>query len=644
MAIKKPSPNPVPGKMFDATHQGADRISRISSLYEAKVDETMALEFPQPKNIVDWIAGPDFLNIPSIWKYMPHLEILRDFYEILCPYCNAEPAYGLTASEFKKQVLLENDACPKCKVTKIELAKEKLVKGPLVLGLATGMRSGKTSIGSYMGSDAMRVALMFQGKFQEYYELLPGQDVEFSFLAASEVQSRDTVWAAMNRRIDYSPWFQKFFAWIKNKEKEDGLPKETLFSRNMSRTDFNAWGLHFVNLPRNASTSTGRTRAWVCIDELSRFERGDSKLSADEIYDAQNASLSTLWQKNQAMLEKGVWPKYHPFMVCVGAPWLRKDRMMTLVQVDATKTDKILGVKKSTWEMNPEYPREGEFIKDKYRVDPVGAERDYGANPPGAENPAFDPDKLEVAVDRTRQSILQYKISYQQLKVKETTFYYTQIKLGACLQDPMTPRFIHCDPGRSNHAFGMAICHKEPWEGDWKSTIDAVVSIPPRRERSGQGLVVWEVDFNSVSEFLVELARVINIHTISFDRWQPSHFLDTLRKRQIRAVRFSVIRETYMDFHRALDEYRVVIPGLPANGPELLAVDEAKGLHDDGSKIVPVSGGSDDLIQCVVAAFHHAKWAEQDIQKEMGRGMHPQNFKTVPRGRRPGRFIHLRRY
>ena len=622
-------------------HLFGDLLSRFGS------DELIVGPgLPVPRNIIQWVEGPEFLNIPSIWKYIPHLEILRDFYELLCPYCNAEPAYGLSASEFKKQILLEKDICPRCHGTKLELAKEKLIKGPLVLALATGMRSGKTSIGSYMGSFSMMTALLFQGKFQEYYELLPGQDVEFSFLAASEVQSRDTVWAAMNRRIDNSPWFQTFFSWIRQTEKEKGLPKESLFSRNMTRMDFNPWGLHFVNLPRNASTSTGRTRAFVCIDELSRFERGDSKLSADEIYDAQNASLSTLWQKNQAMLEKGVWPKYHPFMVCVGAPWLRKDRMMTLVTEDATKTDKIIGVKKATWEMNPEYPRDGEFIQDKYRVDPVGAERDYGANPPGAENPAFDPDKIEVCVDRGRKSILEYRIDHIETRVQEAVFPYTRIKLLHCTNDLQTPRYIHCDPGRTNHAFGIAIVHKLPFNGGWKFIVDAVISIKAKRERTGDRILVWEVDFHSVLEFLLELGKHINIHTISFDRWQPGNYLDALRRKGLRATQFSVTRATYIDFKNDLEDFRVVIPGAgPEGNPEALAIEELKTLNDDGVKVTPTQ--SDDLAQCVVAAHHHAKCAEAEMwgmQRGTSRTLHPQNFNTVPRHRRPGRFVHLGRY
>jgi hypothetical protein len=604
-------------------------------------------DIPVPRNIIEWVSGADFLNIQTIWKYMPHLEILRDFYELLCPYCNPEPEPGMNPEDFKKQILLVNDRCPKCHATKLDLYKEGLVKGFNQMIGGAGMRGGKTALASYVSSDCLGHMLRFNGTFQNYYGLLPGQDIEFAFLAASWGQAKETVWPAFKKRVQYSPWFQRAFTILRECEAEEDLDEGTMVKETMNRIDFDRWGIHFVNLSKNSATSAGRTRAGVMIDELSRFDQTDSKFSADEVYEVHQASMATLWLANEEMVKKGDWPRYSPIMVSIGSPYRRKDKIMTLIGEDAKKSVKMFVFKKATWELNPQISKDSEFIKDQYRRDPVVAERDFAANPPGAENPGFDPDKIDVCLDRSRAPILRYRVDHMDTIVQDKVFHYLRIKLDSCVNDKMTSRYIHCDAGRSDCAFGLCVFHKEPTpDGNWRFVEDAVVMIKAQRERTGNETIVWEVHFPSVEEFVLDLAKYLNIRTISFDRWQSLHFLDSLRDKKIRAVPYSVTRATYMDFQTDLYDMRIsMIPGAEGSG-ELKAVDELKELSDDGIKMTPVQ--SDDLIQCVAAAHHHAKWDERDIQAAMrGKhrgGLHPQNFSSVPAKRRPGRFVHLRRY
>jgi len=604
--------------------------------------------FPVAPNIIEFVADERFLNVQTIWHYPPHLEILRDFYEVLCPYCNPEPEEGITADEFRKLILLKYDRCPNCQATKAELLREKFIEGYREMVGGAGMRGGKTALVSYCAAYSLHHLLAWggEGKLQEYYGLLPGQDIEFAFLAASSTQARETVWASFSKRLDYSPWFRRFFEWLAQREQDEGLPKESLFKRSKNRLDFDRWGIHFVNLSRNAATATGRTRAGVMIDELSRFDQTDSKFSADEVYDAHQASMSTLWLKNEEIIKRGEWPLFWPVMCSIGAPYRRKDKIMTLIEEDAKKSSKMFTFRKPTWQMNPDYSRDSDFIQEKYRRDPVAAERDYAANPPGAENPAFDPDKVDAAVDRNRSPILQYRIEHREVMVNGSAFPYSSIKLIHCRFDRTTKYFIHVDPGRTNHAFALAIMHREPHNRSWRYILNASVSIKPRRERIGNRTLVWEVNFQSVLEFILELAKRINISLISFDRWQPGSFLDGLRQKGISAAQYSVTREAYMDLRRDFDEFRVVIPGSgPEGGAEALLVEELKSLNDDGVRITPTE--SDDSAQCLAAVHHHAKGSEMGgrntgVARKMPTA--ERNFLTVPFHRRPGRFVHFGRY
>ncbi|MDD5222589.1 MAG: hypothetical protein PHE84_01250 [bacterium] len=612
--------------------------------------EVAGLDLPWPKNIVDWISGREFLNISTIWKYTTHLVILRDFHELLCPYCNKEEKLVMTADEFRAQVLLEHNQCPKCKATKLDLYKAGLIKGYNEMVGAAGMRSGKTAIASYESTFRLQEMIRLfaeGGSLQAYYGLLPGQDVEFAFLAAAVEQSKDTVWSAFKKRMQYSPWFQKLIEALKAREAAEGLEAGSLVKETGSRLDFNGWGLHFVNLSKNSATAAGRTRAGVAIDELSRFDLTDSKFSADDVYDVHNTSMSTLWLKNEEKIRAGEWPRFWPVMMSIGAPYMRRDKIMTLIDEDSKKLPRMFTYRKATWELNPDFRKDGEFIKDRYRVDPVQAERDYGANPPGAANAAFNPDIVEACVDRGRRPILAYRVIETRDTVKDLLLHYLRLRFTTCQADKMTPRYIHCDPGRSDCAFGMAILHKEPVpEGDWRFIEDAVVMIKARRERVGNESIIWQVHFPSVTNFILELDKLIYIHTISFDRWQPAHFLDTLRDHRIRAIQYSVTRAAYIDFKNDLEAFRVSLLTDDEGGGAKKALAEVKELNDTGTHMTPVE--SDDMIQCVVGAHHHAKWAEEDMLKYSGgrhqKRLHPQNFNTVPFHRRPGKFIHFRRY
>lgn len=628
---------------------GAFSTSSLLSDYKVKGSRESELlsEMPVPGNIIEWVAGSDFLNIQTIWRYMPHLEILRDFHELLCPYCNPEPEPGMKAEDFKKQVLLVRDKCPKCHATKKDLYKEGLIKGFNQMVGGAGMRGGKTAIASYESSFNLEEILMFGGTFQSYYGLLPGQDIEYAFLAASWGQAKETVWPAFKKRVQYSPWFQRLFGILRGQEDQEGdMVKET-----MNRLDFERWGIHFVNLSKNSATAAGRTRAGVMIDELSRFDQTDSKFSADEVYQVHQASMATLWMANEEMIKRGEWPRYWPVMVSIGSPYRRKDKIMTLISEDSKKSPQMFVFKKSTWEMNPQISQDSEFIKDAYRRDPVVAERDFAANPPGAENPGFDPDKIEVCLDRSRHPILQYHIDPMDTVVQDKIFHYLRIKMDSCLNDKMTPRYLHCDAGRSDCAFGLSIFHKKPLQdGNWKYIEDAAVMIKARRERSGNETLIWEVHFPSVEEFILELAKHLNIRTISFDRWQSLHFLDVLRDKRIRAVPYSITRATYIDFQNDLYAMHVsMLAGAEGSG-EAKAIDELKELSDDGIKMTPTQ--SDDVIQCVVAAHHHAKWDEREIQAAMRKGkgrrlggFGPANLgSVVAPPRRIGRYVHFRRY
>lgn len=133
-----------------------DVDKEVSSVFQAIRDqntssldaESRALFVPAP-NAIRWIADSQYLNQPIALRYTRSYEVIRDFFELLCPFCNsvsAKNCWGKTVSELLGQTLLEWDAsiqddrCPRCRVTRNELIDDRIFQGFNQFNLIAGMR------------------------------------------------------------------------------------------------------------------------------------------------------------------------------------------------------------------------------------------------------------------------------------------------------------------------------------------------------------------------------------------------------------------------------------------------------------------------------------------------------------------------
>jgi hypothetical protein len=551
----------------------------------------------------------------------------------------------------KQDILLEFDRCPRCKVTKIELYRDGLITGKNELIGVLGMRSGKTTLaGAFVGTFNLHRALTMD--LQEYFGLMKGQLLEMAFVAASSLQAHDTAWSSFVGAFDKSPWFQNYIAHLREREKKENLPKESLFRRNSQKIEFPEKHIQAVCLSRNSATAAGRTRFGVTIDELSRFDQTDSTISADEVYQVHKRSLKTLQAKADQMREKGEWPKFETIMVSISSPRLTDDKMMRLLK-DAETSKKMFAIHKASWEFNTTDFTQDSFAEE-FLQDQTRAMRDYGAKPPGAMNPLIkNPDILLKVLNPNLKPFLKYHLDYFEMRAGENFLYYTRPILEWCPIDYTIPRVIACDPGKSHDSFGISIAHagKIP-SGESIFVMDAIIDVRPKRERTGQGFKVWEVHFPSVLEFIKMLATKFRISAIAYDQWNSAHHITELQAMGIRVEKISLKRQDYFDFLEDIGQGKVTLFGNPqsTDTPEDRALSELVHLEDDGEKIFHSRNRSDDLAQVLVRAHCLIKSGQNGFANQIipmrgrnGKMMHQSNFLTVPRSRRPGRFIRFRR-
>lgn len=555
---------------YDEMRDAADvDWARLNTTAAVLDDEGKRLAIPAP-NAIEWIVGDAWCNSPSTYEYWGQYEAIRDFFELRCPVCNDEgdsSVWGKSRAVLESEVLLvwsgdyQEDVCPKCRNTRSELTEDGYFTGYNTMHLVVGQRAGKSVmaglIGTYLEHRIVTLGLSTPGGFGASLGLSLKDPFEMTFLAATAVQSADTVWAKFTSLRAESPWFQRFVPWLKRQEATQVVPA------GMKRWSYKETDTRIVNqhpsirlivnsLNSNAPGLRGRTRPAAFADEISHMEQTDSKKSATEIYRALERSLRTV--RTRTKMYGGL--PWLGAMVSVTSPVSRGDKGMELLR-DARKVRTMFARHLATWEFNPFEPREG--MQDEFDKDPVGAARDYGATPPGAEYPLI-PDEARwrsLAIDTQLTPTTEFT-TYRM--VGQTGQHYIAAKVArTTFQRDQTRYYVVWDAGKNFDAFAGACAHGE-WreipgqtEPQYVTVYDWVVRILPTEGT--------EVFFDAVYEIMRTLKQSMHIVRCEFDRWQSVYLIQKVRELQIFSEQRPTKDSDYVQWR--VDSYRGCVQMLP---------------------------------------------------------------------------------
>lgn len=536
-------------------------------------DEGLRLAIPAP-NAIEWVVGERWCNVPSVYEVTRQYQVVRDLFELRCPLCNAggtgpgEPGDCMpgdrprTRMYLESEVLLrwngqyEEDVCPKCNTTKSELIEDGLANGYNQFHLIVGQRAGKSVvsalIGSYVEHRMITLGLNHPGGFGGYLGITIKDPFEVTFLASTDSQSQDTIWAKYVAVRTESPWFQRYCTWVTQEEAKQ-VAVEGMRPWTYRETDKRIWNGHprahfiFNSLNSNAPGLRGRTRPAAFADEISHMEQSDSKHSATEIYRALEASLKTVRQHTRF---HGGLP-WLGLMASVSSPVSRTDKGWRLLN-DAEKIPDMYARRWSTWEFNPMFPRK-DFDND-FKKDPVGAARDFGASPPGTQH-ALIHDEVrwrEASVDFDLKPRATFEV-HEVMTPTGHRMLAAKLKSAEIIRD-RNPRYIAADAGQNFDAFAIACAHGEALDNGTRATVfDWVVRVLP--------LPGTEVSFHSVFELFRDLRRYFPIAAIEFDRWQSLQMIQQVRDLGLQAERKPSTKKDYMTFK--LDSFSELVRMLP---------------------------------------------------------------------------------
>lgn len=606
-----------------------------------KNEELKWVREPAPNAIV-WTVGPQYLNNATTFDHKRQYQVIRDFFELRCPLCNdpsptASDCWNKTRMYLESETLLEwsvkynVDVCPRCQTTRHELEQDGLFKSYNQLHGVVGMRGGKTVtaalISTFIEHRVYNLHYSTQGGLSAALGQVPGQPFEMTFIASSDVQSQDTVWAQFQGRRLYSPWMQRYIRFVKDIERNNpkvaGI-KPIVYDEQTKSIDNGHLNLVFNSMNSNSAGLAGRTRITSVVDELSRFQNSESRLSADEAYRVLENSLQTV----RTMADNYKLPAFIGAMISISSPIEIEDKSMRLLR-QAPDLKRMYAFHYPTWEFNPYQSRDK--FDDAYTKDPLGAERDFGANPPAATHPLIeDPTRFRTcAIDNNRLPTAKIEYSIHHDKVGNA---YKAAKCVDAKLDPTNEHYIVFDAGLTFDTFGGASAHGEWWdvpgleEPVWITVYDWILRIIPEAKPRQD---VW---FDSVLDIVTPLQMKHRIGRIEFDRWNSATLIQSLRDMGIPAEQKGTVVTDFVKFVADANMSRVrMLPfsdDLNKTSPHLLSA-EATSIYElerlertpDLRKVYNPHKGerrgwnSDDVAQCVV---HCHRLVQEQVAASVG--------------------------
>ena len=605
-------------------------------------------------NALEFIETEKFLDGPPL--HYPQFVVARDFFELLCPKCNDIDdihsnidAQMVTVDESvaqaarNKQVLFRYNLCPKCGFNKMQ--NPRVFNNFNELIGVVGMRGGKSVLVACMSAAIIHELLCVDG-LQAQLGLVKSQEIDGAFVAASGEQASETIYGHFRGFYDNSPWFQNYRRALLDLEILDNdLRRGELYWATEKSIHFKEKHIRIKSLTSNSGSIAGKTRIFAVIDELSRMDAGDSKRSATEVYRVLKRSLITIKASVERLRKQGIYNVPDARMFCISSPMFEDDKSMLLLK-QADSSDRMFAFHRTTWEFNPDITKED--LADEYATDPLGAERDYGANPPGSENPLIaNTAIIEICVDKERSSTVLTREVFFDECLGDFTFSYVKPEVLDIKYKNLVEYVIHCDPGQRQDSFCLAIGHLTE---DEVVVIDGAIECRPIHKNNKQGLPPREVYFPAMTNIILKLNRTLSIRYLSYDRWNSTEQIHQLRTGRILAFQKNLSRDDHVRFVSSMAsnklsfpvrENEFIDPSIARNMPCAKALWELKRLNDDGVKVDHPPGGSNDMVQCYVGVHRLLLHPEEVISiPELKKAQSKQRIRGS-RGRKIGQVIHL---
>lgn len=371
--------------------------------------------------------------------------------------------------------------------------------------------------------------------------------------ALTWAKAQELLYDPISNAIENSKWFQQYFQLLDDYEERTGIElykfKDTFLSFNHKNLILNTSG-------PNKRTLRGSTRWLSIIDEIGWFPHGDDsdereRASANEVYVSLDRSLKTVRKSTMKLLKEGYDNIPLAYGCGISSPSSYNDKIMELVR-NFKGSKEVLVHQAPTWEMNPLFTKE-DFAKE-YQDDPIKAERDFGANPPMAEN-AWISDVKSLDHLLVNRWVIDYQYDHFTNRSGVDMVFG---KLRSTKAPPTCPpTVLTIDAGYSNNSFALAITAND----GRGANVLAVAEIAPKK-----GITVINYT-RTVKQLLYPLIKAFNVQAVGADRWNSLKLLQDIEEDcHVHTFQYS-LKPT--DFDLVYDYLMEDIPAIKLPRPEM---------------------------------------------------------------------------
>lgn len=521
---------------------------------DLRIDDRDLKEFP---NFYEWCFSKDGGNQAPFAKQLALATHLMAEY---CPRCSHKAFRNIhkipvnfPAKDFPDKVqFLYHGVCPKCGARKSELVKSGELNAYVELDVCAGQRSGKSAFFNllvpYLTHKWVKVE-----KPVETLGLMSSSILIGTCTALTWAKAQELLYDPISNAIENSKWFQQYFQLLDDYEERTGIElykfKDTFLSFNHKNLILNTSG-------PNKRTLRGATRWISVIDEIGWFPHGDDndereRASANEVYVSLDRSLKTVRKSTMKLLKEGYDSIPLAYGCGISSPSSYNDKIMELVR-NFKGSKEVLVHQAPTWEMNPLFTKE-DFAKE-YQDDPIKAERDFGANPPMAEN-AWISDVKSLDHLLVNRWVIDYQYDHFTNRSGVDMVFG---KLRSTKAPPTCPpTVLTIDAGYSNNSFALAITAND----GRGANVLAVAEIAPKK-----GITVINYT-RTVKQLLYPLIKAFNVQAVGADRWNSLKLLQDIEEDcHVQTFQYS-LKPT--DFDLVYDYLMEDLPAIKLPRPEM---------------------------------------------------------------------------
>ena len=519
----------------------------IDSDFDSSIFETIDdSDLPLAPNWLDFCLNSKYLKLRP---YPKQIKFGLEFFSDYCPDCSdpdiMADLFDQSIQEILDRVqLLVHGKCPKCHKTRMEFVEENKLHFYNELAGCAGQRGGKSVLVAMFATYQLHRFLKLSNP-SHYFNLLRNQALHMTFVAITYGQAEDTLWQPFRDFYDDSPWFKSYNELLDFYASQHGVElyknKDTFLWYGNKRLTCYASGPDKRKL-------RGRTRFFSAVDELGWFHGTEKaiKLNPDQVCQALERSLRTV--RSAANLKRKQLSHYDSpdgLFVNISSPSAANDKIMRLVREKTIPTRYCFHL--PTWEMNPTISRED--LEAEYRDDPVGAERDYGANPPLSDSPFISNPEVIRALIGQFKNRCKYVTYYgtdrtQHMTVRIKSFTFREF-------DPGISYILGVDTGHTKNAFAVVLQHYDL--AAKSAVVDIMVEVRPIENAT--------VHFPGMFEMIIEpLVDKAHVALVVFDKWQSINYEQELHDKGIESTRYSMKHEDFTNIRGLMFSRKLVIP------------------------------------------------------------------------------------